>query len=182
MTKEEFAKIADAIRTYFPRFDILPNKEALELWYRELKDIDYETATTALRRYVAINKFPPSIAEIREQAATIVNKSLSDDWGMAWEQVTRAIRNYGMWGTDEAFKSMDEITRKCVMRLGWKELCMSENPTADRANFRMIYEQVKEKAKEKAVMSIEVQEKMHKLQKLQELQRKLLKGKGDTYF
>ena len=164
MTKQEFVKIADAMRTYFPRFEILPNREALELWYLELKDIEYEVAATALRRYVATNKFPPSIAEIREQAAEVTDKSLEADWGNAWNQVTRAIQNYGMWDTEKAMESMDEITRECVMRLGWKELCMSENPTADRANFRMIYEQLRTKKREAAAIPLEVKENIQRIQ------------------
>lgn len=47
---------------------------------------------------------------------------------------------------------MDAITRECVKRLGWKDLCMSENQTADRANFRMIYEQVQRKKVEAAAL------------------------------
>ncbi|MFR1698771.1 MAG: replicative helicase loader/inhibitor [Anaerovoracaceae bacterium] len=164
MTKQEFMKIANAMRTYFPRFEILPNKEALELWYMELKDIEYEIAVTALRRYVATNKFPPSIAEIREQTAAVMDRSLEDDWGISWSQVTRAIQNYGMWSTDKALESMDEITRECVARLGWKELCMSESPMADRANFRMIYEQIKTKKREVAAMPLEVKENIQRIQ------------------
>ena len=36
----------------------------------------------------------------------------------------------------------DEVTKKTVERLGFRELCMSENPMQDRANFRMIFEQL----------------------------------------
>ena len=35
---------------------------------------------------------------------------------------------------------MDELTRTIVKNLGWTRLCCSENPTADRANFREAYE------------------------------------------
>jgi vacuolar-type H+-ATPase subunit E/Vma4 len=47
----------------------------------------------------------------------------------------------------EALQSLDEITRKCVKRLGFQNLCTSENITADRANFRMIYEQESQRTK-----------------------------------
>lgn len=35
---------------------------------------------------------------------------------------------------------MDELTLSVVKNLGWSRLCQSENPTADRANFREAYE------------------------------------------
>lgn len=34
---------------------------------------------------------------------------------------------------------MDELTLSVVKNLGWSRLCQSENPTADRANFREAY-------------------------------------------
>ena len=53
---------------------------------------------------------------------------------------------------------MDEITQECVRRLGFTELCMSENPNVDRANFRMIYEQVSSRKKEELQLPIGLQE------------------------
>lgn len=40
----------------------------------------------------------------------------------------------------EAFALMDDLTVSVVKNLGWNRLCQSENPTADRANFREAYE------------------------------------------
>ena len=37
---------------------------------------------------------------------------------------------------------MTETTRKAVKRMGFKTICMSDNVMADRANFRMIFEQI----------------------------------------
>ena len=49
-------------------------------------------------------------------------------------------------------ESFDPITRQCVERLGFKQICMSENISADRANFRMIYEQLAERRRQEAQM------------------------------
>jgi hypothetical protein len=64
------------------------------------------------------------------------------DWGNGWEQVENAIRYYGTYRASEALESFDEVTREVVKRLGFNNLCLSENVQADRANFRMIYEQL----------------------------------------
>ena len=53
----------------------------------------------------------------------------------------RAVSRFGMYNQAEALESLDELTRKCTKRLGFGNICTSENITADRANFRMIYEQ-----------------------------------------
>ena len=77
MDKQEFATLAMAIRTYYPKENILPNKEAMQLWFRELHDIPYNVAEAALRKWVSTNKWSPSIAEIREMAANIQNGDIT---------------------------------------------------------------------------------------------------------
>ena len=144
MDKREFATFAAALKTYYPRENLLPNPQAMELWYRQLQDIPCQLAEMALNKWVATNKWPPSIAEIREQASAIKNgeKQL---WSDGWEEVLRAISKYGMYGETEALQSMSELTRKAVNRLGFKSICISENIMADRANFRMIFEQLSDR-------------------------------------
>lgn len=141
MTKQEFAILAAAIKTYYPKEQILPNQQALELWYRELCDIPYKVAEAALRKWVATNKWSPTIADIREMAASVAVGDVPD-WGEGWEQVLTAIRKYGVYRIAEAMDSLDPLTRQCVERLGFRNICMSENINTDRANFRMIYEEL----------------------------------------
>ena len=144
MTKKEFAIFAAALKTYYPKEQLLPNSEAMELWFRQLQDIPYIVAEAALNKWVVTQKWSPSIAEIREMAVTVTagEKPL---WSDGWEEVVRAIKNYGSYGQKEAMESMSEITRMAVRRMGYIDLCRSENPVADRANFRMIFEQIAER-------------------------------------
>lgn len=139
MEKKEFATFAAALRTYYPKEQILPNQQAMELWYRELCDIPYNVAEATLRKWVATNKWSPSIADIREQAASVVEGDPLT-WGESWERALAAIRRFGSYRPKEALESLDPLTRKCVESIGFRELCMSENITADRANFRMVFE------------------------------------------
>ena len=57
MNKKEFGIFAAALKTYYPKEQILPNQQAMELWYRELCDIPYITAEAALRKWVVISKW-----------------------------------------------------------------------------------------------------------------------------
>ena len=163
MNKQEFAIFASALRTYYPREQILPNQQAMELWFRELQDIDVKVATVALRKWVATNKWSPSIAEIREMTSTIQAGELPD-WGEGWEQVLKAVRNFGMYRIPEAMESFDPITRQCVERLGFKNLCMSEAPNQDRANFRMIFEQLAERKKKDAQIALPLKQIIQAIQ------------------
>lgn len=146
MKREEFARFAMALKTYYPRENLLPNDKACELWFLQLQDIPYQIAETALNKWVALNKWSPTIAEIRESAAELMGGNIPD-WGEAWEEVIHAIRKYGSYRTREALESLSPMTRKATERIGFKELCMSENLVADRAQFRQIYEKYIEKRK-----------------------------------
>lgn len=157
MNKKEFAIFASALKTYYPKEKILPNEQAMELWFNQLQDIPYKVAELTLNKWVATNKWSPSIADIREQAAGIIQGE-SKDWGEAWQEVLRCISKYGFYREEEALYSMDKLTRKVVRRLGFKNICLSEDIQVDRANFRMIYEQEQTKAKQDAQLPPKIKE------------------------
>lgn len=152
MTREEFATFAMALKTYYPRENLLPNKQAMELWHKQLQDIPYQVAEVGLNKWVSLNKWSPSIADIREMASSIAHGDMPS-WGDAWEEVLRAITQYGSYRPIEAMDSLSPLTRKATKRIGFINLCMSENISADRANFRMIYEQLAEREKKEAQLS-----------------------------
>ena len=110
-------------------------------------------------------RFAPSIAELRERCSNVTSVPVQS-WGDAWEDVISAIRFCGMYREEEALQRMDAITRKCVKRLGFQNLCTSENITADRANFRMIYEQEQKTQKELQQLSPALQEQKKSFQQL----------------
>lgn len=139
MEKQEFSLFAMALRTYFPKENILPNQQAMELWYRELSDIPYPVAEAALRKWVATNKWSPSIAEIREMTSDIQHGEQLT-WGEAWEKALNAIRRFGYLNPKEALDSLDPLTRKCVENIGYLDLCRSENIMVERAHFQKIFE------------------------------------------
>lgn len=142
MDKKEFAKVVMALQTYYPKEDkLLANNYAIELWYRQLQDIPYEVMQAAVVKWVSTEKWSPTIAELRSIAAEIMNGT-TEDWGEAWQKVCAAIGAYGYNRPIEAIKSLPPLAGKTVERLGWINLCRSENMQADRANFRLIYEQL----------------------------------------
>lgn len=149
INKKEFAIFASALRTYYPKENLLPNEQAMQLWFNQLNDIPYNVAEVTLNKWVATNKWSPSIADIREQA-TGLTQGEAREWGEAWQDVLRAIRLYGSYEELKALDSLDEITRKTVKHLGYRNLCFSENIQNDRANFRMIYEREQERARQSA--------------------------------
>ena len=150
MKRDEFANFAMALRTYYPRENLLPNNEAMELWYRQLQDIPFKVAEAALNKWVALNKWSPSIAEIREQSAGLKRGGELQNWGDGWQKVLLAVRRYGMYNVEQAMESLDDLSRKCVENIGFINICRSENISVERANFRMLYETYIERQKQDA--------------------------------
>ena len=176
MSFEDFKILAKGMKAIWPSERFLPDGDSVKIWYQLLKDLSYEVANAAIQKYALTNKFPPTIADLREQVAQMMDGDLTADWAVGWAQVTRAIGTYGMWNPDAAIESMDAITRECVKRLGWKDLCMSENQTADRANFRMIYEQVQRKKVEAAALPAGLKKDMLQLGE----KMKMIGGQDET--
>lgn len=149
MTREEFFLIASAIRTIYPKENILPNEKALELWFTLLKDLPYQAAAYAVNRWAATERWAPTIADIRE---TVYNAMAEDepDWSDGWEAVLTAIHRFGLYREAEALGTLPDLARQAAKRLGWQNICLSENIAVERANFRQIYEAISKRQREQA--------------------------------
>lgn len=163
MNKQEFSSWAKALRTYYPREQLLPNEAAMELWYQALKDIPMQVAEATLRKWVATNKWSPTIAEIRENAVDVKHGEALD-WSDAWERVQHAIRRYGNYRAAEAMASLDPITRATVKRLGFYNLCVSENPMSDRKQFRDTFEVMAKREQMRMQLPLELQDNIRSIQ------------------
>jgi len=105
-----------------------------------LADLDYAVANAAIERLLATSKFLPTIAEIRD-ACLVLQTGDKMPGGQAWGLVLSAIKRFGSYrqpGVD--FDFQDPLVLRCVLMLGWQELCQSENSVADRARFTELYE------------------------------------------
>ena len=162
MTFDEFKILAKGMKSVYTRENFLPDAESIKIWFSLLKDIPYEVLNVAIQKYMMTNKFAPTIADLRELASEVTQGQISD-WGDGWEQVLRAIREYGMYDVRAALNSMDDITRKCVERLGFREICMSTNIAVERANFRTLYETLANRQKEDSKLSLSIKTKLAQL-------------------
>jgi len=139
LTDIEFEQLALAVKAAYPNSNVLPDKYSMKVWYRALADLDFRVAENAVWEHISTSVFPPSIAEIREKCTARLCP-VETDWGSAWEEVQRAIRHYGFYREEEATASLSRLTAAAVRRMGFRNLCLSENQTADRAHFQRIYE------------------------------------------
>ncbi len=139
MTFKEFGKLADAIKTYFPRDNMLPTDTAMELWYDMLKDMDYQSAYIGLRNHVATSKFAPTIADIRNGAAISQPQELNEM--EAWSLVRKAICN-SIYNSVSEFEKLPPLVQKAVgLPDSLREWAMTENLNHEvvMSNFQRAY-------------------------------------------
>lgn len=139
MDKQQFATLAIGIKSAYPASKILEDNASMDFWYMMLKDFPYEIAENAVMEHICTNVYPPNIAEIRKLCVERCKPAVPS-FDEAWGTVQKALSDYGFYNPQAAFATMDELTLSIVKNLGWSKLCHSENPTADRANFREAYE------------------------------------------
>nr|DAQ89915.1 MAG TPA: replisome organizer [Caudoviricetes sp.] len=153
MTKSEFKPILAGIIAAYPNFKVAENKESLELWYQMLSDLSSDEFSLAVKRHIGKSSFPPTIADIRKCAAE--SPELKRDWSLGWGLVLEAVRKFGYYNEEAGLSYLAEkdiMTAEVVRRLGFQNLCLSENLQNDRANFRMAYEVEMDKRREYAAL------------------------------
>mgnify|MGYP000009391074 CR=1 FL=1 len=155
MTRKEFAVFADRVKVAYPKDNLLSSKDAMDWWYDLLGDLPFPAAMSALKQHAVSNKFPPTVAEIR-QAATETLTTVAMDVDEAWGIVIRAIRTYGYMGEAEALDSFPEPCKSVVRNIGWQNLCQSENIMAERAFFRDNYKVKMERQKKENALPLSV--------------------------
>ncbi len=66
MVRDEFKNIVKAIRAAYANCPIT-SQEVFDMWYSMLKDCNYADVSMSLKNHMQSNKFPPTIAELREE-------------------------------------------------------------------------------------------------------------------
>ena len=148
MTFEEFSRIGMALKSYYPKEErLLKDEYAIKIWYEALKDISYQTMYLAVNKWVSIERWSPTIADLRRLSFEVKNPDMLT-WDEAWETVLEALNRYGYYRAREGVESLDEITRTVVRRIGWTTLCTSEQIGIERAAFRDMYNALIARTKE----------------------------------
>lgn len=143
VNKQEFATLVLAMQAmYGDKF--IGTEEAMDVWFALLHDLDYQILSKALQKYMLTNKFKPTVAELREIYADLICPVVSD-WSEGWEKVSSAIGHYGMYRAEETMENFDEVTREAVKRLGFQNICLSENIVADRTRFAESYQAIRQR-------------------------------------
>ena len=165
MTREDTIKVLSILKTAYPRFYANMSKtdaeNTINLWHLMFSAEDVELVKLALYKLISVDEFPPDIASVRK-ALTETQIGYVPDAGEAWGSVIEAIRKYGFTREREALETMNPMARIAVKRMGWLNLCMSEDSMADRAHFLKIYSAIEKQESERRQMPIAIQERIER--------------------
>jgi hypothetical protein len=108
------------------------------MYLRLLQDIPADELQVVIDQSVAGYKFLPTIAELRETWHSLTHGLGQQSSAEAWADVEAEIRHTGYIGSPQ----FENATTAAVVRsMGWRNLCASEQPAVERAQFMRMYDQ-----------------------------------------
>jgi hypothetical protein len=141
----DIAQIIGILSAAFPNFK--PSELTPEVYYQTLGDIPTDELKAAVLHCIGESgrAFAPSVGEIRGAVAELRSFAINVPSSFqAWQEVQKQIlENGGDFGNPEW---SNPLVEEAVRRMGWRNLRMSEDQTADRARFLQCYEQLVERA------------------------------------
>jgi hypothetical protein len=150
----DVAQIVKVISIAYPNWQ--PTAETTEVYFQLLQDVDTEELKAAVLHCLGESgrRFAPSIGEIRGAVSELRGMSANVPSAFqAWQEVLRQFSLTGSYGTPSFSHPLIE---RAVRQLGWRNLCVSENQTADRARFLQAYEQLSDRARKEDMLLPEV--------------------------
>ena len=150
MKREEFVKCMGFLSSAYKQ-DF--NTDELNVWYEFFKDDNLENLKQVIKNIILKNKYLPSIAELKEELNYINNPQLKISADDEWLKIEDAIREYGIYNSEDALNSMSTLTKKAIRMLGgWSTICMSQEGDWLRKNFISIYNSLNNDIKEQCLL------------------------------
>ena len=164
MTVKETAQALAAISSAYPNHDRFASEQAVEgmakIWAATFAEDDAKLVQLAVAKHIQTNKWPPSIAEIREIMLTIQCPDMIQP-DEAWIAVTDLLYASGDFG-DESDK-LPDLIRTAVKAVGWSNLrelrrqaITGGKPGLDRVAFMDIYRPLFERERQRQQVTASV--------------------------
>ena len=138
MSRQEILALVALASSSYPSMQSRDPRPIVAAWTVMLAALDATLVKAAIIKVCRESPFFPSVAQIvaasRELDAR--NEKLPTA-AEAWEEVSRLIQYVGPY---RAPQYSCDLVRRAARAIGWRQLCLGENPEADRAHFFKIYD------------------------------------------
>jgi hypothetical protein len=163
MEMQETLKLLTTIQASYPiHKDNWEDEKQIRLkakmWHIHFQEYEFEEVFGALVKYVATEKFPPTIADLKQIVAKNRNPEAFKTGENAWEEVLMGVKKYGYYQQDKAFEGFDAQTKRLVKSLGWGAICQCPEDKIGiiKSNFVKMWDNVKLEEKENELIPIEI--------------------------
>ena len=174
MTKQETVEIVTLIVMAYPAAEKLKDENTItamvNVWAKIFKDDNPRLVELAVQKHIATNKWPPNIAEIRDQMVTLEHPEIIPP-DIAWAAVSDLLYATSMYGDPSSM--LPPLVARCVETIGWdhlKELHRGQHggykPGMDRTVFIAQYTPMYEREREKAMLPKALSEAVSKTERI----------------
>lgn len=140
MEREQFKTLVKGMKAVYSDPKFIADKDAFDVWYSLLQDLDYDIASQAIQKYMMSNRFPPTIADIRDGATDFTAPQELNEME-AWSLVYKAICN-STYNSVSEFEKLPPLVQKAVgLPDSLREWAMTENLNLEvvMSNFQRSY-------------------------------------------
>jgi len=149
---KDIVKLTAMLSAAYPNWNV--TEYTNEIYFQDLQDIPADELFIAAQHCrtstARDQRFAPSAGEIRMAVLELRRAALNVPSAYdAWQEViTGMVERIGY----DAPEWSSPLITKVVKSLGWRNLCMSENQTTDRARFVQAYEQLADRAEKEMML------------------------------
>ncbi len=135
MDRQTLLKSMYLIAKSFDKFKAHQDEELMSMWWDVFKNEDVMLFQTAVKKLITTFEYQvPTIANLNRALAEIKNVNNVEP-GDIFNEITKAIRYFGSYRTQEGYDSLSPLAQKTVDGLGgFKNLCTSETLMVDRSH------------------------------------------------
>lgn len=125
MTKKQTIELFAIFIAAYPNFDKFKDDSQVEgminIWASIFSDDDAAIVGMAAKKHIATNKWPPSIAEIRDIMTDITHPDLVPP-DLAWSAVADLLYAHHSYGPHDLYAALPPLVARAVETIGWHTL------------------------------------------------------------
>ena len=170
MTKADAARLVAIVVTAYPNFDKFKDAKAIEatvnLWAMMFEQDESGIVALAVKKHIATNKWPPSVAEVREIMLEIQHPELIEP-DKAWLAVSDLMYSAGQFNHGDLSRQLPPLVARAVESIGWTSLWemhrsayIGGKPGMDRVAFMQQYTPMYEREKSRSMTPAQLTEKI----------------------
>lgn len=152
MERDQFKVLVKAMKAVYAQPTFIPDQDAFNVWFALLGDLPYQQAELAVQKYMTTEKFPPTIADIREKAEQITSVREEEMSELeAWAIVRKAIGRSNYYAEEE----FEKLPEACKIAVGnasnlreWAMMDSDQVGTVEQSHFVRNYRTAVQRIKE----------------------------------